>query len=161
MQGSSSAVPGAPTPEKSTRLGAALIDGVIAFILTAFLGGLPLLGGVVGAAYLVVRDGLELGPIRYRSVGKHLMGLSVVRLDGKPLSLETSVLRNWMFGLGALAGILTAVPLVGGLIAPLASIGGLALILYEVYAVFTDPSGRRWGDRLGHTKVVQTGRSSW
>lgn len=161
MTGSSSAFPGAPTPDTSTRLGAAFIDAAIASLLAVFLGGIPLLGGFVGAAYLVVRDGLELGPVRYRSMGKYLMGLGVVRLDGQPVSLETSVLRNWMFGLGAVAGILAAVPIVGGLIAPLASVGGLALILYELYSVFADPSGRRLGDRLGNTKVVQTGTSSW
>lgn len=160
MNGSSSAFPSAQAPEKATRLGAALIDGVIAFILTTLLGGIPLLGGVVGAAYLVVRDGLELGPVRYRSVGKYLMGLGLVRMDGQPVTLETSLLRNWMFGLGAVGGILVAVPIVGGLIAPVASIGGLTLILFEVYNVFSDPSGRRWGDRLGNTRVVQTGTPS-
>lgn len=97
MNGSSPTFSGAGTPEKATRLSAALIDGVIAVLLTGLLGGIPVLGGIVGAAYLVVRDGLEIGPVRDRSVGKHLMGLRLVRLDGKPLvwrppSFETGCL---------------------------------------------------------------------
>lgn len=159
MNGSSSSFSGGGTPEKATRLSAALIDGVIAVLLTGLLGGIPALGGIIGAAYLVVRDGLEIGPVRDRSVGKHLMGLRLVRLDGKPVSLETSLLRNWMFGLGAVAGILTAVPIVGGLIAPLASFAGLVLIVYEIYNVVAHPSGRRWGDRLGNTRVIEAGET--
>lgn len=157
----SSASPTGQRPEKATRLAAALIDGLIATVLVMLLGGLPLIGGAVGAIYLVVRDGFELGPIHFRSVGKHLMGLGLVRLDGKPMTLETSLLRNWMFGLGIIAGILAAVPIVGGLIAPLVTLGGFGIILYEVYNVFVSSSGRRWGDRLGNTKVVQVTSSPW
>lgn len=89
------------------------------------------------------------------------MGLGLVRLDGKPMTLETSLLRNWMFGLGVLAGVLTAVPIVGGLIAPLVTIGGFGIILYEVYSVLATSSGRRWGDRLGNTRVVEVPSSPW
>lgn len=144
-------------PDRARRFTAAVIDGLIGALLTVLLGGAPLIGGLVGAIYLVVRDGINVGPVRYRSVGKHLMGLGLVRLDGRSVNLEVSVQRNWMFGLGALGGLLGAVPIVGGLLAPLVSLAGMALLAFEVYNVFSDPAGRRWGDRLGNTKVVETG----
>lgn len=111
----------------------------------------------MGAAYLVARDGVEAGPLRFRSVGKYVMGLGLVRLDGRPVSLETSVQRNWMLGVLFVAGLFVFVPIVGGALASLLSFLGLGLILFEVYNVLSDPAGRRWGDRLGNTKVVETG----
>jgi len=116
-----------------------------------------LLGGLLGGVYLVVRDGVEVGPLRFRSVGKYVMGLDLVRLDGRPVTLETSVQRNWMLGLSSVAGAFIVVPIVGGALASLVSLAGLGLVLYEVYNVFADPDGRRWGDRLGNTKVVAAG----
>jgi hypothetical protein len=153
MNGSSSTA----APTQHERFVAALLDGILATGLTALLGGLPLLGGIVGGAYLVVRDGVEVGPLQFRSVGKYVMGLDLVRLDGRSMTLETSVQRNWMLGVSSVAGAFIAVPIVGGALASLLSLVGLGLILYEGYNVFSDPEGRRWGDRLGNTKVVAAG----
>lgn len=153
MNGSSTA----STPDQHDRFMAALLDGIIATALTALLGGAPLLAGLVGGIYLVCRDGFELGPLHFRSVGKYVLGLGLTRLDGRPVTLETSVQRNWMLGLSSIAGVFVVVPIVGGALASLVSLGGLGLILFEIYNVFDDPAGRRWGDRLGNTKVVEAG----
>lgn len=144
-----------PPPDRATRFLAALIDGMIASLLSLLFAGAPLLGGLLGAGYLVARDGFEAGPLHFRSVGKHVMGLGLIRVDGRPMDLEASVLRNWMFGLGAVAGILPVLPIIGGLLAPLVSLAGLVLIVYEVYNVLTNPGGQRWGDKLGATRVVR------
>lgn len=112
----------------------------------------------MGAAYLVGRDGFEAGPLRFRSVGKYVMGLGLRRLDGRPMDLETSLRRNWMFGLGTLAGVLVLLPVIGGLLAPVVSLTGFALILVEIYNVYTDPAGQRWGDQFGATRVVTVGK---
>jgi len=154
MNGSS---PNASSPSQHERLVAALLDGIIATGLTALFGGAPLLGGLVGGMYLVLRDGVEAGPLRFRSPGKYVMGLDLVRLDGHPVSLETSIQRNWMLGLSSIAGAFIVVPIVGGVLASFLSLAGLGLILFEIYNVFSDPAGRRWGDRLGNTKVVAAG----
>jgi len=154
MNDGSSAGTSAPTHHQ--RLTAALLDGIIATGLTALFGGLPLFAGLVGGAYLVMRDGFEAGPLRYCSVGKFVMGLSLVRLDEAPLTLETSVQRNWMLGVSSVAGIFVAVPIVGRALASLLSFVGLGLILFEVYNVVVDPAEQRWGDRLGRTRVVAT-----
>ena len=145
------------SPAQHERFVAALLDGIIATGLTALFGGAPLIGGLIGGLYLIARDGAEVGPLHFRSPGKYVMGLTLVRLDGQPVSLETSVQRNWMLGLSSVAGAFIVVPIVGGALASLLSLAGLGLILFETYNVFTDPAGRRWGDRLGNTKVVAAG----
>ncbi|MFB6279297.1 MAG: RDD family protein [Salinibacter sp.] len=152
MNGSS---PGGTTAGQHERVVAALLDGIIASGLIALLGGAP--GALLGAAYLVARDGVEAGPIHFRSVGKYVMGLGLVRLDGRPVNLETSVQRNWMLAVLFVAGLFVLVPIVGGALASLLSFLGLGLLLFEIYNVLADPAGRRWGDRLGNTRVVETG----
>lgn len=152
MNGSSS---GGSAATQHERMMAALLDGIIASGLIALLGGVP--GTLVGAAYLVARDGVEVGPLHFRSVGKYVMGLGLVRLDGRPVSLETSVQRNWMLGVLFASGLFVVVPIVGGALASLLSFLGLGLLLFEVYNVLSNPAGRRWGDRLGNTKVVEAG----
>ena len=154
MNNGSSAGDLAPTHHQ--RVVAALLDGILASGLMAFLSGVPLLGGLAGGAYLMARDGIEMGPLRFRSVGKYVMGLALVRLDERSLTLETSVQRNWMLGVSSVAGVFVAVPIVGGALASLLSMAGLGLILFETYNVVADPAGRRWGDRLGNTRVVVT-----
>ena len=154
--------PNGSSPEGSSatqheRIVAALLDGILASGLIALLGGAPTLGGLVAAAYLVARDGVDVGPLHFRSVGKYVMGLGLVRLDGRPVTLETSIQRNWMLGLLFVAGLFVVVPIVGGALASLLSFGGLGLVLFEIYNVLSDPAGRRWGDRLGNTKVVEAG----
>ena len=155
MSNGSAAANSAPT--RHQRVVAGLLDGILATGLTALLSRLPLLGGIVGGAYLVLRDGFEAGPLRFRSVGKYVMGLALVRLDEHSVTLETSVQRNWMLGLTSVAGVFVAVPIVGGALASLLSLAGLGLLLFEAYNVVADPAGQRWGDQLGRTRVVATG----
>jgi uncharacterized RDD family membrane protein YckC len=148
--------PRGSSPTHHQRTVAALIDGIIATALAALLSGTPLLGGLVMGTYVVGRDGLDVGPLHFCSVGKYVMGLRLASLDGRPLTMATSVHRNWMLGVNAVAGLFVAVPVVGGALASLLSLGGLGLILFELYNVFADAEGRRWGDRLGRTQVVAT-----
>lgn len=155
-----SAAPGSSLgtpPDRATRLLAGLIDGGIALMLSVLFAGVPFFGALLGAAYLVGRDGFEVGPLRFRSVGKHVLGLGLRRLDGRPMDLETSLRRNWMFGLGALAGVMVVLPIIGRLLAPVISLIGFVLVLMEIYNVYTDPGGQRWGDTLGSTQVVRAG----
>jgi len=142
--------PATQPPEKITRFLAFLIDGLIAAVLSA----LPVVGGLLGAAYLVARDGIDVEFMPRRSLGKQILGVDVVRLDGRPMDLETSVMRNWMWGLGPVGGVAAAFPLFGGFLSALVGIFGMAVGLYEAYRVLTDLEGRRWGDDLAQTKVV-------
>jgi uncharacterized RDD family membrane protein YckC len=149
MSSASSASTGA-VPDKLTRFLAILIDGLIAGVLSS----LPLIGGLLGAGYYVVRDGLEVEFMNERSIGKHVMGLHVERLDGRPMDIEASVRRNWMWGLGPVASAVSAFPLFGGFFSIAVGFLGLAVGLYEAYRVLTRDDGRRWGDELANTRVT-------
>lgn len=142
------------------RFAAYILDVLVVIALTfvfAFMGTrMGGLGTLIGAAYILSRDGLPLGFANGRSVGKQLMNLRPVRLDGRPMDLETSVRRNWPLALGAVlsgVGALLGGPigaLLGGIIGMIAGLLGLV----EAILVLTDAEGRRIGDKFAETKVV-------
>ncbi len=130
---------------------AMLIDAAIALVV----GFVPVAGGIVATAYWLLRDGMDLEFMDHRSIGKKVMKLRPVSLDGQPLDMVASVKRNWMFGLGGLTqlfamtfiGLVIAIPL--GLIA-------LVISIIEIVLVFTDAEGRRMGDKMAGTRVIET-----
>lgn len=134
------------------RFIATLIDGVLATVV----GFIPIIGGLVGAAYMLLRDGLELDFMDGRSIGKKIMKLRPITNDGSKMTIEKSVRRNWMFGLGALTSLLLFIPIIGWLLIPFVGFAALLLVLFEVYKVLTDPEGRRMGDNMAGTKVIET-----
>jgi uncharacterized RDD family membrane protein YckC len=139
------------TPQTTTkadlvkRFIAALIDNVLA----ALVGAIPVVGGIVGAAYILLKDGLELEFMDKRSIGKKLMKLRPVRLDGGSMDITTSIQRNWPLAIGS---ILAIIPVLGWIIAVPVS---LVIGIIELVLVFTDPEGRRLGDKLAGTKVIE------
>ena len=138
--------PSAPAPAKpdiDKRAIAAIIDAVIAIVV----GVIPVIGGIVATAYWLVRDGMDIDFMDHRSIGKKLMNLRPVMLDGSPVDIATSVKRNWMFGLGGISQLFTMIPL--GLIA-------FVIGIVEVVLVITDGEGRRIGDKTGGTRVIET-----
>ncbi len=138
-------------PEKLTRFLALLIDSV----LTMVVSWIPVLGPLLGAGYFLVRDGLTLDFMNQRSIGKHVMGLRVNRADGKPMDIETSAKRNWMFAIGGVTALIAEIPLIGWLLALPISLAALAIGLYEGYRVLTRSDQKRWGDDMADTTVVK------
>ncbi len=134
------------------RFIAVLIDGVLASILNF----IPLVGSIAGAAYMLLRDGLELDFMDGRSIGKKVMKLRPVTSDGSKMTIEKSIKRNWMFALGAFNGILLFIPILGWLLILILSIASLLIGLVEVFKVLTDAEGRRFGDTMAATKVIET-----
>ena len=138
-------------PDLGKRALAAIIDAVIAMVV----GLVPIAGGIAATAYWLVRDGMDLDFMDHRSIGKKVMKLQPVTLDGQPLDLATSVKRNWMFGLGGLTqffamtivGLVLAIPL--GLIA-------FVIGIVEIVLVLTDAEGRRMGYKMAGTRVIET-----
>jgi uncharacterized RDD family membrane protein YckC len=127
-----------PTPGSDaafeTRAIAALIDGFVACGLSWVVAMvIPRLGTLAWIAYMLVRDALPF--MEGHSLGKRIMKIKAVTMDGKSLSGDwgTSVVRN----------LLLAIPLVG---------------LIELVVLFTrkDKPGplRRLGDEWAKTKVV-------
>lgn len=137
-------------PDTVARFLAFLIDAVA----VAAIGLVPVIGGLVGIAYVLARDGLDFDFMDGRSIGKKLMKLRPVRLDGQPMDLSTSVMRNWPLTLGSLAQVLIYIPVIGWILIPFVGIAGLVLVVIEILRVLNDPEGRRWGDQLAGTKVI-------
>ena len=138
----------AEKPDVGRRVIAYVIDWAIAMVLYAVVATVAgFLGSLVGAAYMLLRDGFEFEFMRGRSLGKKLMNLTVTRTGSGVMDLATSARRNWPLALSMLPlGLLWLI------IAPIA----LAIGLYEAYLVFTSEDGRRWGDRMAGTQVVET-----
>jgi uncharacterized RDD family membrane protein YckC len=133
------------------RVVAALIDFAIAFVM----GFVPGVGQLLGSAYLVLRDGLEVDFMHHRSVGKQVMNLHVHSVGGEPLELMTSVKRNWIFALGPLVPLLILIPILGWIMIPFVGFAALALGITELVLALTDADGRRLGDKWANTMVVE------
>jgi uncharacterized RDD family membrane protein YckC len=133
------------------RIVAAVIDGVLGVVVSM----IPLIGGIVATAYWLVRDGLELEFMDRRSLGKKLMKLRPVRLDGSPMDIATSVRRNWPFAIGGVTLVLTFIPIIGWLLMVPVAFAGLIVGVIETYLCFTDAEGRRMGDKFAETKVIE------
>ena len=138
-------------PDTGKRIVAVVIDCVVAAIINI----IPAIGGLVAAAYWLLRDGLDIEFMDRRSVGKKVMKLRPVRLDGQPMDIATSARRNWMFALGGVAWFLVRIPILGWLLLFPVGVAAIALGLYELYRVLTDPQGRRLGDTMAGTKVIE------
>ncbi len=137
--------------DPSKRAVAAIIDAVIAVLI----GLVPWVGGLVAAAYWVLRDGMEFEFMDHRSVGKKIMKLRPVTADGGKLDMMMSVQRNWMFGFGGILAFLVYIPFLGWLL--MIPVGLLAMVIgiVELIKVFTDEEGRRFGDVWAKTKVIE------
>ena len=140
-------------PAFNRRFVARIIDrfvaAVPAVLLLVLLPGFAgeFLGALAAAAYILFSDGLDVRFMRRRSLGKRLMELRPVRLDDAPMTPEASARRNWPLAISCFV----VLPFIGVLF----SLAGSILVVYETYKVVTDPQGRRWGDELAGTRVVE------
>lgn len=134
------------------RLIAVIIDLLVAYLI----GVIPLLGGIIGAGYMLLRDALPIEALEYKSIGKKVMKLSVVKTGAPGTKIEymDSVNRNWMFAMGPVMMLFLFIPVIGWLINVVLALGGLCIGVYEVYRVFSDPEGLRLGDQMADTMVV-------
>lgn len=139
-------------PDTVTRFLAFFIDAVI----VAIVGLVPVVGGLVGIVYVLTRDGLAYDFMDGRSIGKKLMKLRPVRLDGGPMDVRTSVARNWPLAFGSLTQALIFIPVIGWILIPFVGLAGVVFVVIEIVRVVTNPEGRRWGDALADTRVIVT-----
>jgi len=133
------------------RFVAAVIDAGIGIVI----GLVPAIGGLAAAAYWAVRDGLEFEFMHHRSIGKHVMKLRPVTLDGSPMDITASVKRNWMFALGGVVQLLWWIPFIGWLFVIPVALAAFAIGVLELFLVITDPEGQRLGDKIANTKVIE------
>lgn len=132
------------------RIVAVIIDSAIAFVI----GFIPGIGSLIGAAYMVLRDGMEFDFMNHRSIGKHVMKLHLESVDGSPLDIATSLKRNWMFALAPLVPLLI-ITIIGWVLVPFVLFAALALMVTELVLVLTNAEGRRLGDKIAGTKILE------
>jgi uncharacterized RDD family membrane protein YckC len=125
-----------PVPADWQHRGMAFLVDMFLYAALHFGGpalGFGILGGFLGVLYITFRDGLFGG----QSVGKKILGIRVVHMDGRPISYIDSSFRNVLFIIYLL------IP---------------AAIVIEALAAYMHPERRRLGDRIAKTCVVQKER---
>lgn len=131
-----------PKAQVLNRFIAKLID---LFIVAAASEVIAPVGFLMGLAYILVADGFAGG----RSVGKRLIGLQTIVPDTREAAgFRESIIRNIPF---AVAQVAFAVPYVGWIVS--AAIVGLEAVL-----IIGNEQGRRLGDELAATQVLDAGR---
>ena len=155
----------AAQPTRLRRFAAAVLDGGIAFglaLLPAALAPAPKtrafgVGMLIAAAFVLLRDAIPYGEYGARSLGKRWFGLRPYLMSGDPMDTRASVRRNATLG-GALA-LVGALKLIGGargIVFDGILIGlAVALVAVEALLVTVDPVGRRIGDRIARTRVLE------
>jgi len=129
------------------RIVAYLIDAILAAIVSL----IPVVGGLVAGAYMLLRDGFDF--MQNRSLGKMAVNLKPIVVEtGANCDLQTSAKRNWPFAIGH---FLVAIPVVGWIFAVLLCIPLLIYVIIEAVLVFTDEKGLRFGDKLAGTQVIE------
>lgn len=131
-----------PKAQVLNRCIAKLID---CFIVGAASEVLTPVGFLAGLAYVLVADGFAGG----QSIGKRLIGLQTI-LPGtrEAAGFRESIIRNLPF---AAAQVAFAVPYVGW-------IASVAILAFEAVLVIGNEQGRRLGDEVAGTQVVDAGR---
>lgn len=129
------------------RIVAYLIDAILAVVVSF----IPVVGGLVAGAYMLLRDGLDF--MQNRSLGKMAVNLKPIVVEtGANCDLQTSIKRNWPFAIGH---FLVAIPIVGWIFAVLLFLPLLIYVIIEAVLVFTDEKGLRFGDKMAGTQVIE------
>ena len=121
------------------------------------VGVIPLVGGIIGALYMLLRDALPIEALEYQSIGKKLLKLSVVNTEDPAAKVDyaISAKRNWMFALGPIMLFFLLIPIIGWIIDILLGIAVFILVIIEIVKLFTDEKGQRLGDKMGGTMVIE------
>jgi hypothetical protein len=131
-----------PKAQVLNRFVAKLID---LLIVAAGIQLVPPVGVFAGLAYILLADGFGGG----RSVGKRLIGLQTILPSTRdPAGFKESIIRNLPCALAQLA---FEVPYVGW-------IGWGAILSLEALLVVGNEQGRRLGDELAKTQVLESGQ---
>ncbi len=131
-----------PKAHVLNRFIAKLID---LFIVAAASEVISPVGFLAGLAYVLVADGFPGG----RSIGKRLIGLQTILPSTREAAgFKDSIIRNVPFGAAVMA---FEVPYVGWLVT-------LAILALESLLIIGNEQGRRLGDELAQTQVLDAGQ---
>ena len=131
-----------PKAHVLNRFIAKLID---LFIVVAAGEIAPPVGFLSGLAYILIADGFAGG----KSIGKWLVGLQTMRLDGPDTAgFRESIIRNLPLGGAQIA---YAVPYIGWLVS-------LVILAFESFLIIGNEQGHRLGDEVARTHVLDAGQ---
>ena len=137
-----------------------IIFGITMIIATAGIDppGLLLSVWILAPAYLLLRDALFHG----KSIGKCIVGLRVVDIEGQPCNLWRSGLRNLIL-IAPIVILGQFVENVPPNIGPVFVAACLLVYFYEYLLVWLSKDQRRLGDRMAGTKVqdIKPDRPDW
>ncbi|WP_420455486.1 RDD family protein [Rubrivirga sp.] len=153
-------------PVRVRRFAAALLDATLALLLAlapaalapgVLKGRMFGVGLLLGAGYLLLRDGLPYAEWGARSLGKRWIGIRPYAVGGEPLTWALSARRNATVA-GAVA-VWALLYVVGGYRGipfgeVVLALAGL-VVAAEAALVAVDPAGRRIGDRWAETRVIE------
>ena len=137
------------------------VKRIIAFVIDAvasmIVGFIPIVGGIIGALYMLLRDALPIEALEYKSIGKKLLKLSVVKIEDPTSKVDyaISAKRNWMFALGPIMLFFLFIPILGWIIDILLAITVFILVIIETVKLFTNEKGLRLGDKMAGTMVIE------
>jgi len=122
------------------------IAKLIDVFIVAAVAQMPVpVGFLGGLAYILIADGFAGG----RSVGKRLIGLQTVLPDRREAAgFRESIIRNLPF---AVAHVAFVIPYVGWLVS-------VAIVAFEAVLIIGNEQGRRLGDEVAGTQVLDVGR---
>ena len=142
-----------PKADPVKRIIAFVIDAVISMIV----GFVPFIGAIIGAAYMLLRDALPIEALNFKSVGKKLINLKVINESDPSAKIDyaTSAKRNWMFALGPIMMLFVFIPVLGWIVDIFLAIAVFIIVIIEVIKLFTDPKGKRIGDNMAQTMVIE------
>lgn len=157
--------------DNAKRIIAIILDCIFAFLIYIpfmLLGLIPfagilfsLIGMVIYIGYMGLRDALPIADLGGASPGKKIMGIKAVQQDGSNCTYEISFKRNLPFVIpAALSLIPTLIPVIGVIIGAIFSVVSLVVMLVELYKVMTDEQGKRIGDIIANTMVVEVPKAA-
>jgi len=136
---------GAGTYPKAQVLNRGIARLIDLFIVAAAGQMIVPVGFLGGLAYILIADGFAGG----RSIGKRLIGLETVLPDRREAAgFRESIIRNLPFAVAQLA---FAVPYVGWVVS-------VAIMAFEAVLILGNEQGRRLGDEVAGTQVLDAGR---
>jgi len=136
---------GAGTYPKAQVLNRGIARLIDLFIVVAAGQMIVPVGFLGGLAYILIADGFAGG----RSIGKRLIGLQTVIPDRREAAgFRESIIRNLPFAVAQLA---FAVPYVGWIVS-------VAIMAFEAVLILGNEQGRRLGDEVAGTQVLDAGR---
>jgi uncharacterized RDD family membrane protein YckC len=124
------------------RMLAFAVDYLIAFGLLF----IPYAGSALSFLYLVCRDGIKF--LNYKSLGKKIFRIKVIRGNELHANLWQSVKRNLIF----LPNCLLMFP---GNYKYAVLVINITTMLIEVYLLFTSSDTQRMGDNMADTLVIE------